>query len=1224
MLKKTKKITSVVLSVTTIGWLSGASALVPLVAMADHTTAHTIEQLQAQIAALQAQLNALSGSSGGSSAGKCDFTRSLTLGSRGDDVKCLQDYLTSTGHFTFSGGSTSYFGNVTKTAVAAWQAANGVAPAAGYFGPISQAKYGAMVAVATPPAPPAPPTPGGTPAPVPAPSGTLKVEAGMHPSASLFPVNATRVPFTVVKLTAPADSDVTVKSIVVERTGLASDTAFAGAVLLDEGGEQIGIARTFNSVHQATLNEAFVVKAGTTRTMTLGGNAQTSGNSLGGQIAYLSLVSVNSSLPISGTLPIAGAGHTVNETLTIGSVTLARGSTDPGTSVTKRVDTKDYTFSSIRVTAGSQEKVYLKSVRWNQTGSAGVSDLANVKTYVEGTAFDTGVTSDGKFYVATFPDKGILIDKGFSKEISIKGDVVGGTLRTADFDVAKRTDLGIIGETYGYGITAPQTGTTDPTDDSAAFSNVEDPWYDAAQVTIGQGTILVTSSSKSPAQNIAINLANQPLGAIDVTVQGEEISVSRIGWNISLGSEGTDDDVDDITNVTLTDENGNVVAGPADGTAADSSNTAGSGDGSVIMNDTVTFRVGTHTYYLKGKIGTEIDNNVTVIASSTPRNDFAGTVRGLVSGNTISVDPNSVVTLNTMTVKAGALAVSVSSVPIAQTVIAGAKEFLFSNYILDASGSGEDVKLATLAVARNAPSDNDANLINCKLFDGASSVSTTQNPTTANADTNINFTLTGGGLVIPKGVAKTLALKCDIGAGAPASGIYSWGYVASNTDLTPTGVTSGQSITETETASEGQSMTIAASGTLTATLDPSSPGYKVVGAKQTGVEISKFRFSATNEEINLKQLALVMGGVASNTPVDLVGRKVTIWEGAQQIGDAIFPTTDYATTSALAYPDGSAVKIAKGGSKTITIKGDIADVSIDGPLTVSGDLLLVDYDNLNVGINGNYGSGVASGQNISASGNPDAPAGKRIMKAYPKLANVPLTSAEKVLPSGTTANKIMYRFSVEAVNGDVALYKWSFTIGSSTLAATPSVWSLYSYSDAAFSSADTSFGVATGLLNGGQCYLGGASPSGAGTREVWIYPNTSSTCNAATSTYMVSAGVKKYFELRATVSSVESGTTNTDQITVQLQGDAAFPTTHQTNGGAMTGSEMGAVGTLASTGNLSELGGTGLEADANDDFLWSPVSTTTLNTFNDFDFANGFQVEGLPSNGMTQESMQSN
>ncbi|KKU29700.1 MAG: hypothetical protein UX43_C0007G0042, partial [Candidatus Giovannonibacteria bacterium GW2011_GWB1_46_20] len=315
---------------------------------------------------------------------------------------------------------------------------------------------------------------------VPATAGTLRVEAGVQPNASLIPINATRVPFTVVKFTAPSNQDVTVNSLVVQRTGLASDSAISGVVLLDETGAQLGVAKTLNSTHQTTLTEPFVVRAGTSRIMTIGGNAETSNGGLAGQVVYLTLKQVNSSAAaIDGALDISGAGHTVNESLSIGSVTMLRGSLDPGSSATKKVGETDYVFASVKVTTGSFEKVYLRFIRWNQTGSVGAGDLSNIKTYVDGTAYDTTVSSDGKYYTAMFSDnggKGILIDKGFSKEASIKGDIVGGSGRTIDFDLAKRTDIGLLGETYGYGITPPQTGSTVPTADTAAFSSSEDPW----------------------------------------------------------------------------------------------------------------------------------------------------------------------------------------------------------------------------------------------------------------------------------------------------------------------------------------------------------------------------------------------------------------------------------------------------------------------------------------------------------------------------------------------------------------------------------------------------------------------------------------------------------------------------------------------------------------------------------------------------------------------------
>ena len=131
----------------------GFVATAMLFMLATPAKAQTAEELQAQINALMAQIAALQGATT-PSATTCTFTRSLTVGSQGEDVKCLQTALTPT-YFKNAGGATGYFGPVTAAAVAAWQSANGVTPAVGYFGPISQAKF-AMTAPAPTPTPTTP------------------------------------------------------------------------------------------------------------------------------------------------------------------------------------------------------------------------------------------------------------------------------------------------------------------------------------------------------------------------------------------------------------------------------------------------------------------------------------------------------------------------------------------------------------------------------------------------------------------------------------------------------------------------------------------------------------------------------------------------------------------------------------------------------------------------------------------------------------------------------------------------------------------------------------------------------------------------------------------------------------------------------------------------------------------------------------------------------------
>lgn len=125
--------------------------------------AQTTADLQAQIAALLAQIQTLQAQlaalTGGGSAAACSFTRNLFSGVVGEDVRCLQKYLNSAG-FTVAvsgagsaGAETTFYGSLTQAAVAKWQAANSVSPSVGYFGPISRAKYSALIAVTPPPGP---------------------------------------------------------------------------------------------------------------------------------------------------------------------------------------------------------------------------------------------------------------------------------------------------------------------------------------------------------------------------------------------------------------------------------------------------------------------------------------------------------------------------------------------------------------------------------------------------------------------------------------------------------------------------------------------------------------------------------------------------------------------------------------------------------------------------------------------------------------------------------------------------------------------------------------------------------------------------------------------------------------------------------------------------------------------------------------------------------------
>lgn len=1248
MSTKVRKVTSVLLSLTTAVWLSGA--VMPMAASAAALTQAQIDAIvsllqsfgadQSTISNVQASL---SGSTPTvttpvvSSGTAYTFATDLKMGSTGADVKNLQIVLNkdaatqvASSGIGSSGNETEYFGSMTKAAVVKFQnkyasevlTPIGLTAGTGYVGSLTRAKLNALygttgttvtTTTGTTGTTETTGTTGTTGATV---LGTgLTLTAGTQPVNSLAPDLSSRLPFTVVKFTASADGDITVNSLVVERTGLANDAAFAGVILLDENGQQLGLEKTLNSVHQVTLSEPFTVKAGGTRIMTIAANrADTS--TYAGQIAYFSLVSVNTTATVNGTLPITGAGHTINETLALGSVTQAKGPLDPSAAVSKEVGTTGYTFSSIKLTAGSAEKVRLQSIRWNQSGSASKDDLANVKTYVDGTAYDTVVSADGKYYTSTF-DGGILIDKGFAKEISVKGDIVSGSARTITFDVYKTTDVYLKGETYQYGI-APLAGSSTGDGNFTASQ----PWYDAYTVTVSAGTLSVTKSTSVQAQNIAINLSDQPLGAFDVEAKGEAVSVGGMVFKLdvidgggSLTAVGTDFD-----NVSLYDENGNVVAGPVDATGSAKT-------GTVTYTDTVTFPVGKHTYTLKGKLTTTstvgFSSNDTVTASTTPSTSATAasnwtTVKGQATGVTIYPTPYTAVAGNTMTVKAGALTLGVSSQPLAQNVIAGSKQFLFANYILDAGASGEDVQLNSLPVEYTASSAANSQLLsNCNMHDGTTVLTTGSNTKTPAAQSSSTSFTFDTALVIPKGTSKTIGLKCDV-AGSANGQVWYWGYDISDSDLSPVGKTSGQDITETEPAADnhGQAMTAITGGTYTVS-DDSTDGYAAVKSGATGATLLRLRFAAQNEDVDVIRVNLELPGVsATSSAADIAGQKLYLYDAAN-------PTTAIATVQFNSSGDqprhatstliaAGAFRIPAGDYKTMLVKGDIAAINhTSGPLTKSGDLFQVAYDGGSNGVaNGNYGTGVSSSGTINGPAISDIEStGVRIFRSYPTFERIPLTTTEKILATGSTAP--LYKFKVTANGGDVYLYKMTFVIGSSTLTATTTNFSVYAFTDSGFSLADTTF-TTDGLLNASHLIgeLGDTSPTSCGvvgtpskakvTAGMGVY---FAKTTGATTTYKVPSGLSRWFALKGDVCSVEATANVTETISVKLEGDAAF---------------------MVNAATLMQKA-TNVDGDTNDDFIWSPNSTNTSSAgdIDDLDFTNGYGLSGLPTDNMSQEMLTS-
>lgn len=1237
----------VVTVITTVA-LSGVAAVVPLAAVADHSTAHTIEQLTAQIVALQAQLAALSaGQAAVPAAGKCSFTRALTVGVRGDDVKCLQQYLTGTGHYSYSGGATGFFGGITRAAVAAWQAANGVSPAAGYFGSISRAKYDSLVAGA--PAAPATPVAPGAPAVVVAAGSGLTVTPGVQAESQLAPKSAARIPMVKLVLTASSDGDATVKNIVVERQGLGDNAAFDGVILIDEDGTQIGNAKTFGSDNKATLTDGLVVKAGTSKNVTIGANMASSLTDQAGQTPRFAVLSIDAgSTKVNGSFPITGNSVTVNNTLTIGAVTMSIGSLDPGAANTKTVGTKGYYFASIKASVGSAEDVTFDQVRFNQAGSAASGDLKNVVVKTGDKDYPATISSDGKYYVAKF-EGGLVIEKGKTLEFSVKGDLADGSARTVDFNVLRKTDIVVRGNTFKYAIVVG--GGSAGAAAAGAFSSNQEPFFNAYAATIDKGSVNVSSSNKFPSGNVAVDVADVTLGAFVLDVKGEPLQVSSFKINFTFTGTGSSGN---ITNMKLVREDtGGIVAGPKDPSG-----------GVVTWTDTWTAGVGEKHYLVKGKLSTTFVSNDTVLLSTDPDDNL--TVKGEVTGLSVTPAPTTRVTSNTQTVKAGALALSVSPTPFAQNVVRGVNGYLFATYNFDAGASGEDVRVTSIELRDTVDAAGSGNEVNtCQLFDGATALNTgsdIKDPSDPTGTTNdVSFTLTNN-LVIPKGAIKKIDLKCNISSNAADASTHQWG-LNNATAANVVGAITGGAIVESITANAGSLMTVRTAGTFTVTKDASAPAAGLVVGGKADVPVNVLRFAATREAISITEVVL---NFSTSTASSSDFLKATLWDGATKIGEAVFTGNDNRASKATSTLT-SAFVIPKDGDRLMTVKADFATPGVVAS-TTAGRRLAVDYD----GVSSSTGTGQSSGSRLGSGSSGDtAGALFQIVKSIPTVEKVAVPSTS--IPQ---TNAVLYRFKVSAdASGPVALYKFTFTIGSSSKSATTTNMNIYGYADSGFSvkaydnnplhpNNNECVGQSNLTNHPSTCTLaegvGGnqkpmftsasstiASVGSAGTGDAIFFFAPVANNASSTEAIVVPAGLTRYFELRGDIALKTSGDTG-NSISVYLKGDDAI-LARSAQGTPIDGGDVDTAGTqevvrepttsAASTcsgftcANYGSLAyhdggrgrfGTAVLAASRDDgggnnFIWSPMSTSTSLTgaTSTTDWTNGFLVPGLPQTGLS-------
>jgi len=907
-----------------------------------------------------------------------------------------------------AGNESTYFGAKTKAAVVKFQelyAADILTPVGltagnGFVGAGTRAKLNAVCAGST-----------GTGTGTGTTTGTgVTVSSATQPGNSLAVYNAARVPFTKFTLTNNSGAAQTVTGVTVELTGLASVGSFSKVLLLDENGAIVGNEQVLGSSRQATVGGTFTVAAGETRTFTVAANVAAS--PLAGEVASFSVVAINTTATVAGSLPITGAQHTVNATFNLGTVTADRGSLDPNGSQSKEIGTTDYRFTSVKLTAGTNEDILVNGIRFNQSGSASASDLTNVKVTVDGTAYTPTMSADGKYFTVMFPG-GLRINQGFSKEFTVSGDILSGTARTVSFDVYRLTDILVTGVNYGYGIT-PTAGT--------GFSSIANPTYNGSDVTIQGGSFNSVSKSNTVSSgNIASLVSDEKLGAFTVDLKGEGVQVQTLVVNVAGAAAD-----ESITLAKLVDQNGVTLAGPVDGATQTTT----------LTFSNVTFPVGITTVTVVGRLDAEWDATDTVTLSTNPSTDWSG-VTGSITGNSVTL-PNSTATANAQTVKAASLvATTLANEPAVASVVAGAQNKVLAVIALDASASGENIRVTSMKVTDTPASGAKAyDIDNVELFadldkNGSyeTRISNAEQFTTSVANTAETLTIV---LSTPVTVAKNETIKvaviADVASNA-TSGTHTVNADTTSASVVAVGANTGVTASATPTG-VGQTQTIATVGALTSALDASdatSPVVKMlldntVSAQTIGV----LQFTASNvEDVNVETVKLTATGTNNNNVV----ATYELWDGTNLVASK----ANTASTVTFGITGSTLFAVEKNESKTIVVKAKMAN--IDGSTIVNGNTVIV-----GIAAAGDVtAKGKDSNASVAVTGTATA-ATRTVYEAYPTVAfdntgvNTALVAnaeylAGKIKITNVGDKEIKFNTGASAAAFKVEAFASGFTVG---------------------------------------------------------------------------------------------------------------------------------------------------------------------------------------------------
>lgn len=907
MSKFATKVAAGILTATTVVSLSGFGSF------AGVASAQTMDvaTLLAQIQALQAQLLALQGGGSMAMTSSCGFTRDLTVGARGTDVTCLQNALIAAGHLG-AGYNTGYFGALTKAAVMKWQAAAGVTPVAGYFGPKSRAAFAAAM-----PATPTTPTTPTTPNPVVNPTTSLWVAAAAGSPTGSAIAGAGQINVGRFSFTAPATMGVTVSGMTFQKVGVVSDSNISNLYLADVAtGAVVAQFQSLTSGVATFSGLALNVAAGQTWWGELRADISTSATS-GNTLAFdLSGVTTVGNVSVAG-LPVKGNLLTVTSVSNPAIATLSLTANAVGSTIDAGTNSVLVSSWTANVTNSA---VNLRNLQFSFVGSANPGDIRNLRLMINGTQVATLPTAANEtvFSIAGSP---IQLKTGQST-IEIFADVAGSPNRTFTFSLLQPYKVNAVDTQYGAGITASITSTNQTT------------------ITINTGSVTVQVASDSPSQPVPGGASAVTVAKFTIYAAGEPVKVKFLDGMFTV--DDTDyataaGVTDDLSNVRLIDDVGgqigNSISTIADGAAsgqctlATSSATCHFGSSSSPINYIVPANT-TRVISLVADIGSSA--NIGTISGSLP--SMTSNLEGQTSYQAASSGTASGATRQVNTTP---LTVAANATLVAPTYIAGSTQAKIASFVLTAS-SAQAARVSSLTFDKDTSTSFDMQNMVVKV--GSTQFGTTRS-TIGDSETSLAFS-NSNPIVVNAGSSVTVDVFADILTTTGSGPAISHPSVIDLTGWSAIGATSGSSISFPGAAT-GQSIAISTGPALGLTLGSSvAARYMVMGS--TGNTLVNFSFTNDNvDDIRITDIT-VSDTISSGSDGVASFQNLEIYDGSTKLAGPLSMTSAGSGASGtVAFSLTNPLVIAKNASKSVTLKGDVATFSSGGAVSNSSHIFKI-------------------------------------------------------------------------------------------------------------------------------------------------------------------------------------------------------------------------------------------------------------------------------------------